>query len=964
MIKRRNYWRLFGLLICLSVIACSSNNEQKGKAPFGDYLTMVQKEYQAAPTDSTLKVIFEKLMSEFPYKTQALFQTVKGDQLSNYIKGKDTEKTTKQILSKYTDQVKPFDKVFKDKIKQTQGSTLQLELFSEMVTFKQDLKDFSEINIANLKAAINNISSRYPKQYKGDKFIASLSTLEQSYSKVKAMIDKTAPETLSSLPGFVAEYSKLKKEALLSNPLVTEAPIVFITRKQYQPDHHNTATLFQTDEINTNSFTPGAAMKVIDLKKGGKITTLIETTDGIVRDPEVRYDGKEIVFSMRNNIEEDYHIYKMDANGANIKQLTSAVGVADIDPQYLPDGDIVFTSTREPKYCMCNVHIMGNLFRMEDDGANVTQLGKSTLFEGHSTIMPDGRILYDRWEYVDRNFGDAQGLWTMNPDGTNQAIYFGNNTNSPGGYIDARPIPGTDKVLALLGSCHDRPWGALGIINRNKGMDGKQAIERTWPSWARDLVDKGNWDTFKRVKPLYEDPFPLDDTYFLCSRTIGVGEKMGLYLVDMFGNEQLIHTEGHGCYDPVPIKPRAKEQQIEDKRNYKTQTGKFYVQNVYQGTHMKGVKPGTVKYLRVVESVEKKSWTGPAWNGQGVHRPAMNWHSFECKKILGTVPVEEDGSAYVEVPADAYVYFQLLDENKMMIQSMRSGTMVHSGETLGCIGCHDDRRMAPPSSNNYTAMALAKAPQKLNGWHGGVRQFGFMEEVQPVLNKHCVQCHDFNKKAGKKLLLAGDRNPYFNAAYIDLHMKRAIKTVGAGPAAIQEAYSWGSHPSKMIKMIKKGHGNVKLTTEEMEILTTWIDLNAVYYSDFISAYPDNTVGRSPISQKDLNRLGQLTKVNFGHLGGHGRRLGAQISFERPALSPCLKNIRNKKSDEYKEALAIIQKGKEQLQKHPRLDMKGFIPSPKDQQRLDKYKYRKDQEMENRKAILEGGKHYDPELSQK
>lgn len=211
--------------------------------------------------------------------------------------------------------------------------------------------------------------------------------------------------------------------------------LIFVARNQYKQDHHNTATLFQTGEINTKSFEPGAALKILDVNDG-TTEIILETKTGVIRDPEVSFDGKKIVFSYRKNIEDDYHIYEINADGSNLKQLTFAEGVSDIDPIYLPNDQIVFSSTREPKYCMCNRHIMANLFCMNPDGSNIVQIGKSTLFEGHAALMNDGRIIYDRWEYVDRNFGDAQGLWTVNPDGTKHAVFYGNNTNSPGGIID------------------------------------------------------------------------------------------------------------------------------------------------------------------------------------------------------------------------------------------------------------------------------------------------------------------------------------------------------------------------------------------------------------------------------------------------------------------------------------------------------------------------------------------------
>jgi hypothetical protein len=225
---------------------------------------------------------------------------------------------------------------------------------------------------------------------------------------------------------------------------------------------------------------------------------------------------------------------------------------------------------------------------MDADGANIHQIGKSTLHEGHAALMPDGRILYDRWEYVDRNFGDAQGLWTINPDGTNQAVYWGNNTWSPGGVIDARAIPGTEKVLCIFGSCHDRPWGALAIIDRRLGLDGSKPVLRTWDDNAITLVrgagprpDAYGFDNFKGVNPKYEDPYPLNDKYFLCSRTTGRGERTGIYLVDVFGNELLLHAEEPGCFDPMPLRPRPRPMMVPSRRNFRNENGYFYIVNVY-----------------------------------------------------------------------------------------------------------------------------------------------------------------------------------------------------------------------------------------------------------------------------------------------------------------------------------------------------------------------------------------------
>ncbi len=743
--------------------------------------------------------------------------------------------------------------------------------------------------------------------------------------------------------------------------------IIYIERFQYIKDHHNTETMFQKGEINEKSFAGNSALKAFNLNKKSS-RTIVESKEGIIRDPEVSFDGKKIVFSMRNNKDDFYHIYEIDADGSNLRQLTFAAYVSDIDPLYVPDGSIVFSSSREPKFCMCNRHIMCNLYAMEADGANITQIGKSTLFEGHSALLNDGRILYDRWEYVDRNFGDAQGLWTVNPDGTKHSIYYGNNMSSPGGVIDGRAIPGSTLVACIFGSCHDLPWGALALIDRRKGVDGVQSVVRIWPSNAIDLVDKGDYqvgayDNMIKLPVRYEDPFPLNEKQILVSRFIPDAygkymQKMGLFLVDVTGNETLLLEGEKSIFDAQPLTVRFKPPTITEMRNYANQTGKFYVQNVYEGTHMKGVEPGAAKYLRVIESPPKLNWTSKAWNGQGVQCPGMNWTNFENKKILGEVPVDSDGSAFFEVPSGIFVYFQLLDKDKKMIQSMRSGTMVQPGEINGCIGCHEDRINVPPPSGKMPS-AIRRKPTPMNGWMDkGAEPFSYTKTVQPIFDKHCVSCHDFDQKERSKLVLSGDNNPFFNASYIDLNVRKKITVIGAGPAEIQQAYSWGAHTSTLTKIIDNNHKDVRLSVNEKRILYTWMDLNAVYYPTYESAYPDNLAGRCPLDDLEMKRLNQLTGIDFDKINGFNRTLGPQISFERPGLSPCLDKIRDDRA-KFEEAVALISKGGERLKIKPNGSViEGFTPCEKDQERLVRYAERQNEESLFIKARAEGRKIYD------
>jgi len=803
-------------------------------------------------------------------------------------------------------------------------------------------------DITSLRRAVTDLVETFRDRYpRGKVFLAALDEIERR--SAKAPSDRAAQ--------LAAELDSLKRQALVANPLLTRQPILFVVRSQYLPDHHNTATLFQAGEINAQKFRGGSALKTIDFAREGKVETIIEAPNGVLRDPEVHFDGRRILFSMRRNGADDYHIYEVGVDGTGLKQLTFGRGASDIDPFYLPDGRIVFTSTRDRKFCMCNRHIMGNLFRMDAGGRSIHQIGRNTLFEGHGFLMPDGRILYDRWEYVDRNFGDAQGLWTCNPDGTNHALYWGNNTKAPGGVIDARAIPGTHRVVCIFTSCHDRPWGAMAVLDNSLGMEGRDPVIRTWPAAAVSLVRAG-WgqggylfDVFKKVRPKYEDPYPLSDKYFLCSRMTGKSEQMGIYLVDVFGNEVLVHVEGPGCFDPMPVCPRPSPPIIPDRINLDRKEGAFYVYDVCVGTGMERVKRGTVRYLRVVESPKKTYWTRPAWLGQGQEAPAMNWDNFINKRILGTVPVEEDGSVYFTIPADRFVFFQLLDENGMMIQSMRSGTMVRPGETTACVGCHEGRNSAVP---NHSKAALGRPPRKLTPWYGPPRNFGYAAEVQPVFDKYCIRCHDYEKPGAEKLLLAGGRSLAFSVSYNQLWRKKIINAVGAGPADILPPYSWGSHVSRLVDVIRSGHNDVKLDKESFDRIVTWIDINGPYYPFYESAYPDNLFGRSPLDDRQLRRLSELTGVDFLKRNKKSyQETEWQVDFTRPELSMCLAKFTDKNDPKYKEALAIIRAGAAMLAKRPRMDMPGAKPAGIDVKRTMKYGAPVRAEKEGRRGIVAG-----------
>ncbi len=807
-----------------------------------------------------------------------------------------------------------------------------------------------EARLQSLRLAVTDLKDVFDTRYpKAGEYVGRITALE---GELRGIGSREKPRKLKEL---AADVDALSREALVASPLLSDQPILYVSREQYRRDHHNTETMFQNGAPHSSGFRGGTSLKLVDLATGSE-TIVLDAPEGGIRDPEVHFDGTRIILSYRRNQADDYHIWETRADGSGLRQLTDGWGVCDIDPMYSSDGRIIFTSTRDAKACACNVHAQGNLFCMDADGSNIRQLSRNTLFDGHPCLMPDGRILYYRWEYVDKHFGPAQGLWTMNPDGTEHAVYYGNNAWWPGAIFDGRPIPGTDRVIATLGSCHAPPFGEIGVIDRRLGFDGERPLVKTWP---RVPVKRNGYDHVWNLPLRYEDPYPLSDKYFLCSRTIDWArsdgyeliDKYGIFLIDIFGNEVLIHADSEqSCFDPMLLSPRPRPRSIPPKiEGPAERQGTFYVYDVYRGTGMESVQPGAVKWLRVVESPPKRFISTGDYNNGARQAPAMNWSDVINKRIIGTVPVEADGSAYFTAPTDTFLFFQLLDSDGMMIQSMRSGTILQPGEVAGCVGCHEERNTVVPAE--YSPRALARPPERPEPWYGPPREFSYAAEVQPVFDRYCVSCHDYGEQAGDSLNLSGDKTLLFNLSYLELHRRSGtqfklaepgapdplIKVVNHGPPEVLPAYSWGSHRSRIVQVLRDGHYGVELDKESLNRLVTWIDLNAVYYGSFASARPSHFGGRCPIPPADIKRLNELTGLDVTE-----EVKASYVNLTRPELSLCL--LANLPSEaggtaepgkarfsgtddpNYQEALSIIRAAADALRQHPRMDMPGAMPA--------------------------------------
>ena len=559
-------------------------------------------------------------------------------------------------------------------------------------------------------------------------------------------------------------------------------------------------------------------------------------------------------------------------------------------------------------------------------------------------------------------------------------------------------------------ACHDSAWGAIAVVDRNRGLDGREPILHIWPPEAIDLVGTStgaSYDNLLQLMRKFEDPWPLEGgemPVLLASGTIPPGTAWpcaedgstlpsgvtGLWLLEPQGEMTLLLTDPVGCFDAQPLIPSEEPPSIVQRVDLSQSTGAFYVTDVRQGFGMEKVPPDMPKYLRVVESPEKRYWVVPGWIGAdhkgAVQYPAVTWNDFGTKRVLGEVPIESDGSVFVEVPADRFVYFQLLDENHHMIQSMRSGVIVRPGETNGCFGCHEDR-LETPVSPTTTALAMRKSPQKLLlPFDEPVHDYSYTAEMQPILDRYCVVCHDvgtgdgrvdetLRKKASAKRIFASDLLPCFNRSYWEIRFHNDVNVPGSGFAPKLEPLVWGARQSRLFHVFANGHSDETIDSvrrqlrlipdaETLRRVATWIDLNAPYYPVYSSNYPENPYGRSPLTFAETDELQKLTRfLPTGDelaLGNRPEKMfDGSVWFTRPELSPVLEKWRTpeeKASPEYTRALELIQAGQARLAENPRADMPGWsITNPDELRRGAIYDRSREKERRMRQAVLRGEK---------
>ena len=527
--------------------------------------------------------------------------------------------------------------------------------------------------------------------------------------------------------------------------------IVYVRRHPVSPSFF-AYTEGQSDAQHERHFRPGSALCVLHVRGDGTVQsrTLLDSAKGAIRDVDVSYDGKRLLFAWKkSDRKDDYHLYEMVAEGGRPRQLTFGLGFADYEPAYLPNGDIVFSSSRCVQTVDCWWTEVSNLYLCDGRGKYLRRVGFDQVHTICPHVLDDGTVIYTRWDYNDRGQIFPQGLFRMNADGTEQTEFYGNNSYFPTTISHARGIPGTTRVLAVAMGHHTWQAGKLIEIDTEKGRQEAEGIEMLAPRRPADPV---RVDAYGQSGDLFRHPYPLSEREYLTGFVPGAlnrgrSSKFRLYWMDEDGRRELLASDPAISIDhPIPLKPRRRPHLPPSVVDYRKAMGAYYMQDIYRGPGLKGIPRGTVKKLRVVglefraAGVHSNGNRGPA-GGALVSTPvSINNGSWDVKKVIGDATVYPDGSAFFTAPARTPLYFQALDAKGHAVQTMRSWSTLQPGETFSCVGCHESKSDAPISTHPVST-AMRSGAERLQPFYGPPRGFSFTKEVQPILDRHCVSCH-------------------------------------------------------------------------------------------------------------------------------------------------------------------------------------------------------------------------------
>ncbi len=544
------------------------------------------------------------------------------------------------------------------------------------------------------------------------------------------------------------------------------------------------------------------------------------------------------------------HLYEMAVDGSGLKQLTDGQW-SDLNPCYLPSGEIAFESERMGFEINCNEldkdEPTTNLFAMNADGTGIRQLAITKDGDWYPRVANDGSIVYSHWEYHERALSYAHPLWVVNPDGTLSDAYAKQHFDFPVTLTAPRPVPGSTKLIAVATGHHTLACGPIVFVDRGIGPNDPSCLTRVtgpdiWPEYGGSAPGPGiaGW----RLPPgdgWYMDPYPLSDTTFLVSYCDGAMQDeagYGLYVVDVYGGKELIYQDPEiSSVMPIPLASRERPLRMASVRDSGAEDALCIVTDITEG--VPEVEAGDIASIRIGEPIPwpySNEGGGQRYEGDA-KSTGVNWTPI---RILGTVPVEADGSAYFRVPAERELYFQALDADGMELRRMRTYVSFQPGETRACVGCHETRAEAP-STPMGAIVALSREPSVPEPPPWGTRPLSFVRDVQPLITRQCVSCHTGLRPSGDVDLSPGLTASHNRAYDTLIDPQRGLLAVSSKgeQTSVTPVKALGSHASRLVQLLRTTHAeHVELTDDDRSRLYTWIDANAIYHDDFIVKRPE------------------------------------------------------------------------------------------------------------------------------
>ena len=772
-----------------------------------------------------------------------------------------------------------------------------LNLLKELNTIVNLQAELQWLNIPALKLAYADLQKQ-----KG----FDVAKYQPMYDEVLALAAKGFDGIYNNNPQAIATAQKAlsnRRAILLGNPLLDSDKIVAArykigvrARDIMTPELGTQSNNWSNQESARRSGFDAEIVELSNLRgENIRMRQVYKPTNGSsIADLRLHWNGDRVMFTQTRN-DKRWNIFEVKLDGSGLKELikNEEPDLEFYDGTYLPDGRILAISNigYQGVPCVNGSDPVGNLVLYTPQTGNLRRITFDQDANWNPVVMNNGRVMYTRWEYTDLTHYYSRIVMHMNPDGTENKALYGSGAMFPNSTFDIQPLPGHGSAFVGIISGHHgvARSGRLILFDPSKGRKSVSGMTQEIPHRNRLIKEVIKDRLVDGVWPQFIKPTPLSDKYFLVAAKLSKESLWGIYLVDIYDNVTcLMEMEGEGFISPTLVTKRPTPPAIPDRVKLNDKEATIFIQDIYEGEGLRGIPRGTVKSLRL------HAYEYAYVNTKSDH----NWHGiqsgWDIKRLLGTVPVEEDGSAIFKVPANTPISIQPIDKDGVAVQWMRSWLTGQPGEVVSCIGCHEDQNQIPIPKR---VMASQKDAHKLTPPEGGTRSFTFDLEVQPILDRACIACHNgdkaFDLRGGKKDKLG------YGTSYLNLH-PYVHRQGGEGDMVVLQPYEYHPNTSELVRMLKKGHYNVQLTDAEWRKLYNWIDYNAPdkgYFNANVLKYLpykgfDQIKRRKELTDKYANGAGVDWKKEIAdyatYLKGQGEITPVMPAAEKPVKAKNLK----------------------------------------------------------------------------